>query len=497
MRNPILLLLLALSLSFPASKPVKPATATRPNIIWLVAEDISPAPGAQLPALKTSPNGRFLVTADGKPFFYLADTAWELFHRCSRDEIDYYLRDRAAKGFTVIQAVVLGEINGVTEPNAEGHLPFTDRDPGQPNEAFFALIDYAVERAAHYGLYLAILPTWGAHVEDKAHPLFDNVALFDEKSAYAYGRFLGERWKQHPHILWVFGGDRGPEGYEKIWDRMALGTHAGDGGRLMSYHIYGGRSSSEVFHDAPWLDFNMVQSGHMHPAAPNYEMIAQDYARTPAKPVLDAEPNYEGIVIGFNDASPPFGAFEVRRASYWSVFAGGFGITYGHNCIWQMYAPGRTPILHADIPWQEALHASGSRQLRHLKHLLLSRPYLSRIPDQSLLLDGGASWPAEGTPSNHVQATRDGTPGQADASYLMVYYPSPYRVSIQTSAIVGKSIKAWWYDPREGLAYFIGEFPNTGTFQVPWNHRLRKGMGGPDWVLVIDDAEKDYAPPGL
>jgi hypothetical protein len=47
--------------------------------------------------------GRYLVTERGEPFFYLGDTAWELFHRLTREEADLYLKDRAAKGFTVIQ----------------------------------------------------------------------------------------------------------------------------------------------------------------------------------------------------------------------------------------------------------------------------------------------------------------------------------------------------------------------------------------------------------
>ena len=34
--------------------------------------------------LKVSPNHRFLVRADGTPFFWLADTAWELFHRTTQ-----------------------------------------------------------------------------------------------------------------------------------------------------------------------------------------------------------------------------------------------------------------------------------------------------------------------------------------------------------------------------------------------------------------------------
>ncbi|MDX2247316.1 MAG: glycoside hydrolase family 140 protein [Bacteroidia bacterium] len=451
---------------------------------------------AQLPWVKTSKNGRFLVTEDGKPFFYLGDTAWELFHRLSREEMDLYFRDRAAKGFTVVQSVVLGELNGVTEPNAEGHLPFEGTDVTRPNEAFFELVDYAVGKAAEYGIYMAILPTWGAHVEDKPHPLFDNVSLFTPETAFSYGKYLGDRLKHHDNIIWIFGGDRGPEGYENIWDRMALGTHKGDGGRLMTYHIYGGRSSGEVLHEAAWLDFNMLQSGHMHPGAPNYEMIARDYARTPAKPVLDGEPNYEGIRVGFNEVGPKFEDFDVRRAAYWSVFAGGCGITYGHNSIWQMYDKGREPIIYADIYWREAMAAPGSAQLQYLKNLMLSRPYLSRIPDQSVLQANGPSWPAEGVGANHIQATRDGTPGGKDATYLMVYYPYPYSISINTQCIAGENLKVWWYNPRNGMSFFNGVFPNTGTFSLPWGKRLRKDMGGPDWVLVIDDAAKEYGKPG-
>ena len=48
------------------------------------------------------PQGRYLQYADGTPFFYLGDTAWELFHRTTREEARLYLGDRARKGYTVI-----------------------------------------------------------------------------------------------------------------------------------------------------------------------------------------------------------------------------------------------------------------------------------------------------------------------------------------------------------------------------------------------------------
>src|SRR4051794_19984292 len=101
--------------------------------------------------LTVSSNRRFLVHADGRPFFYLGDTAWELFHRCDRAEAEIYLRDRAAKRFTVIQAVVLAESDGLVVPNSCGDLPLLDADPARPNEAYFRHVDFIVDTAAALG----------------------------------------------------------------------------------------------------------------------------------------------------------------------------------------------------------------------------------------------------------------------------------------------------------------------------------------------------------
>ncbi|MEW6161069.1 MAG: DUF4038 domain-containing protein, partial [Verrucomicrobiota bacterium] len=89
---------------------------------------------ATLPLLKVSENRRYLVTEHGAPFFYLGDTAWELFHRLNREEAELYLRHRAENKFTVIQAVVLAELDGLNDPNPYGHTPLKNNDPTQPNE---------------------------------------------------------------------------------------------------------------------------------------------------------------------------------------------------------------------------------------------------------------------------------------------------------------------------------------------------------------------------
>src|SRR5688572_21040001 len=111
--------------------------------------------------LRVSENQRYLQTADGKPFFWLGDTAWELFHRLTREEAERYLQNRAERRFTIVQAVALAELDGLNTPNAYGERPLIDNDPTRPNDAYFAHVDWIVARANALGMYVGLLPTWG------------------------------------------------------------------------------------------------------------------------------------------------------------------------------------------------------------------------------------------------------------------------------------------------------------------------------------------------
>jgi len=449
-------------------------------LLVLLCAGAATARSAGLPRLKVSENRRFLVKEDGSPFFWLGDTAWELFHRLNREDSERYLRDRAGKGFTVIQAVVLAEFGGLTVPNANGDLPLLDSDPTRPNERYFAHVDAVVEAASRLGLYIGMLPTWG----DKWNTKWGGgPEIFTPENAASYGEFLGRRYREQP-IVWILGGDRPPENerHLAIVRAMAAGLRRGDEGRhLLTYHPTGGQSSSEWFHEDDWLSFNMIQSGHWARNNPNYGMIAADYARTPAKPCLDGEPCYEQIAIQFKPALGRFDDCDVRKAAYWAVFAGAHGHTYGANGIFQFHLPSRPGEFDAVTPWQEALSFPGAGQLRHLRALMESRPFLTRIPDQSLI----AGDTGEGV--HHVQATRD-----ASGSYAMLYVPEAGRkVTVNTSKLSGKRLKAWWYDPRTGTAQAQkGEFPVGGKLE------FTSPKEGPDWVLVLDDAARRFGPPG-
>ena len=43
-----------------------------------------------------SPNHRYLLK-EGKPFFWMGDTAWELFHRLNKEEADRYQNVEVSK----------------------------------------------------------------------------------------------------------------------------------------------------------------------------------------------------------------------------------------------------------------------------------------------------------------------------------------------------------------------------------------------------------------
>ena len=127
-----------------------------------------------------SDDGHFLATTDGKPFFYLGDTAWELFHRLNREESEHYLRNRADKQFTVVQAVVLAELDGLKTPNVYGQVPLVDNDPAKPNEEYFKHVDWVVDKADELGLTIGMLPTWG----DKWHKPAGQGGIFTPENAH-------------------------------------------------------------------------------------------------------------------------------------------------------------------------------------------------------------------------------------------------------------------------------------------------------------------------
>ncbi|WP_299535982.1 glycoside hydrolase family 140 protein [Ulvibacterium sp.] len=441
--------------------------------------------GAQ--KLKVSENDRYLVTESGTPFFWLADTAWQLFHRCNREEANMYLEKRAEQGFNVVQAVALAEIDGLNTPNPYGETPLLDNNPKTPNDRYFQHVDYVIRKADSLGIYIALLPTWGDKLFKESWGVGPEVLTPD--NAEVFGKWIGNRYKDFDNIVWIVGGDRNPRKGSNdvmVWQQMANGIVATAGGNenvLMSFHPQpkelGG--SSTWFHQDAWLDFNMHQTGHCANKG-TYKHIAHDYNLSPIKPVLDGEPLYEDHPNCFNAKELGYStARDIRRIMYWNVFAGAFGQTYGCHDVWQMYKLDKQGINGPLRPWPEALDLPMATQVKHLKNLMLSRPFLSRIPDSNMIIDEQAET------DDYVIATRD-----SKGTYAMIYFPTGKQVTIDFSQLNTARLKTWWYDPRTGNSFEGEILQKSATIRIT---PPTSGKGN-DWVLVVDATDSKFERPG-
>ncbi len=436
--------------------------------------------------LMVAPNHRYLQLADGTPFFWLGDTAWHLFDKLNRDEVETYLEDRREKGFDVIQVVV------ATRPlqrNVYGQPAFVDGDVTRPlidaGGDYWTNIDFVLDAAAQKGIYLAMLPVWGFMVKSGA---------VDVEKAKTYATWLAERYRGKPNLVWINGGDVKGSDKPEVWLALGQALRQSDPNHLITFHPFGGTESSAWFQNEAWLDFNMFQSGHRRydqvredqgaawKGEDNWRYVAEDLAKNPPKPTLDGEPSYENIPQGLHDLTQPYWeAKDCRRYAYWSVFAGALGHTYGDNAVMQMFKPGQgRGGFGVSNYWFEAIHDPGSGQMQYLKRLILSRPFFERIPDQSVIAG------ANGQRYERVIATRG-------ASYLFAYTYTGRPFEIALGKISGAVLDAWWYNPRDGSAQSIGKLSNQGTkqFDPPGTP-----ADGNDWVLVLDDASKNYPAPG-
>jgi hypothetical protein len=433
--------------------------------------------------LKVGEGGRHLALEDGRPFFWLGDTAWELFHRLAIEDAEYYLRTRAGQGFTVIQAVALAEFEGVMTPNAYGRLPLKTGadglpDPARPDadgpDSYWDHVDAVVRLAESLGLYVALLPTWG----DKFNKAWGKgPEIFTPDNARVYGRWLGERYRDAPNIVWVLGGDRSlvTRKHFDIVRRMAEGLKEGDGGaHLISFHPQGGDSSSRQLHDEPWLDFNMIQSGHGEALIANDARVLADVAREPTKPVLDAEPCYEDHPIGFKPANGYFDAADVRKAAYYALLSGACGHTYGHHSVWAMAdgplagaASGGEPGNYILMGWREALRRPGAEQMRWLRALGERFAPTGFASDPGLLA------------GNFEGAGRQ--VAARGAGCVVVYSPTGPYVDVSTDAGGLDPAGARWYDPRGGT---LSDAPASIAGKALRFFTPTAGRGE-DWVLIV------------
>ena len=421
--------------------------------------------------MTVSANDHYLQYEDGTPFFWLGGTAWELIHRLNKQEVDNYLTDRAKKGFTVIQTVILAELDGLNTPNAYGQKPLIDNDPTRLNEKYFEFVDYVINKAEELGLYIGLLPTWG----DKFNKKWGTgPEIFNPRNAGIYGGLLAKRYLSHRNIIWILGGDRIPENavqYEII-NAMAKGIKRVDTLHLISYHPVGATKASDYFKNK-WLDINMFQSGHSRKAK-EYEYVIESYNTAPERPVINGEARYENIPDRFweNKYYGWLDDADVRVSAYWSIISGAAGYTYGCNDIWQMYDVTREPVIKARTDWYVALNLPGSLQMKYMKEIFELLPWQEMVYKQDLIQNDNPE-----DESYCVAALGN------NKDFAVVYTPTGKPVKIDLSLLQSDKINAYWYNTRSGAIKLIGEYTTGKSYEFkPWS-----GGWGSDFLLILID----------
>lgn len=437
--------------------------------------------------LQVSANNRYLQFKNGKPFFWLGETGWLLPERLDRVEAQYYLMQCRRAGYNMVQIQVL---NGVPSYNIYGQSSNPDgwnMDAADPKGvySYWDHLDYIVDLAQQNGIYIGMVPIWGGLVKD---------GHMNVEEAKTYGRFLAERYKNCPNIIWIIGGDIQGDIRPEVWDALATTIKGLDHHHLMTYHPRGRYTSAKWWSKASWLDFHMFQSGHRkygqrmgnkdYPIPDNTEednwmYVDSTWAYKPIKPVLDDEPSYEDIPKGLHDPNEErWMDYDVRRYAYWSVFAGSFGHTYGHNAIMQMLKPGYPTSYGSDgaeKAWYQGLKDPGFNQMKYLKYLILSFPYFERIPDQSVLLG------KNGVRYDRLIATRGN-------DYMLVYDYNSNPIEINLKKISGKKKQLWWMNAATGKLTYLGQSSDK-TYRYTPSRGNKKVADG---VLIAVDASKKY-----
>jgi hypothetical protein len=457
--------------------------------------------------IRVSDNNRFLAEKDGTPFFWIGDTDWEMAHRLTREEVQEVIDVRSKQGFNVLQVVALAEFNGIREPNRYGDYPLNNEDPTQllitpGNDSansyqydYWDHLDFIIKKAAEKNIYIGLLPTWGDKVTLEWG---EGPVIFNSANAEKYAEILAKRYAKDWNIIWILGGDRpaqfkNKEGVEvdhrEIWRAMARGIESTLGKEtFITYHPSGGpHSTSSYIHAEPWLDMNAFQSGHGSREIAAWDLVRRDLSLKPPKPTLDMEPCYEDHPVNpwdgkWTRARGYFNAYDVRARIYRGIFAGGCGVTYGHHQVWQFLNERLYPKINVGdtiIGWQRALHAEAATQLIHLRNLMLSRPYFTRIDGQQIIKSTiGKDY------KDIVYATID-----QNKSFAFVYLPLNKPVKIDMQHISGQTKNILWFDPRTGQSTPGKAFKGNGVAT------LKPPSQGNDWVLIIDDASKNYPTP--
>lgn len=452
----------------------------------LILAAVIPAANAQAAyPLKLSDNHRYLVDQNGKPFFMVGDTPQGLMGRLTEQDADYYFADREAHGFNTlgwIDVMCAGNDyptnkDAVTPDGIKpfsgyvaGGTDFRHYDLSKPNEAYFTRLDHIVQLAAKHHLLVFIDP-----IETIGWlPALRNNGM---KAAYAYGQYLGNRYKGYANVAWLNGNDFDnwtiPEDDDLV-QAVSKGIRSASPNQIQSVELHVRTSSS--FDDPRWIP--LIELNGTYTYSPTYIQMLHSYNQKPAAPVVMIEAHYDWENVG---TPPDFGTpYVIRKQDYWTTLSGGIGQWYGNKYTWS-FADG----------WKEKIDTPAVEQLGIWAKFFTSLPWQDLVPDQDheVLTDGYGTF---GNVDTRVSESDYATAAKtSDGSVVVVYIPTERPITINMASLNGPA-KARWFDPTNGAWQDVSgdSLPNSGSKRFTPPGKNHAGDG--DWVLLLESSAASH-----
>lgn len=422
--------------------------------------------------LQLSDNRRYLSHADGTPFFWLGDTAWNGPLCSTPEDWNFYLTQRKRQQFTAVQWVAT---QWISAPGGDwtGELAYSGHERILVHPSFFQRLDQKIVAMNRAGLLSVPIMLWAAHWSNEAVNARNPGYALPEDQAIRLARYMLARWGAY-HTVWLLPGDGDYRGERaERWKRIGRAVFADTTQALIGLHPGGMQWNMAEFREETWLTLVGYQSGHGDDDH-TFEWLVEgppssDWQNVPARPVINLEPPYEDHIA--YQSRRRHDDYSVRRALYWSLLVSPTaGVTYGGHGIWGWDDGSAPPIGHDNTgiprPWQQALMLPAAGQLQHLTQLMISLPWWQLRPAQDVL----ALQPGSDAKRYFVAAARA-------EDLLLLYLPDNDRVQLRVGTL-GLNASAMWINPRTGhhLAAHSEQHEDTLRFNTP-------GQG--DWLLLI------------
>jgi hypothetical protein len=422
--------------------------------------------------VKVSANNRYLVDQNNRPFMIVGDSPHSLIGRMSKPDAEFYMANRARYGINTLWVELL--CNDKTACNADGTTfdgipPFNVAgDISTPNSAYFRRVDDLLNIAAEHGITILLdaIETAGWLATFKANGV---------EKATAFGKYLGNRYKNVPNIIWMYGNDF-QTWADPVDDAVVLALARGIKG-VDPNHI----STTELNYltsgsldDARWDP--LIELDGVYTYYPTYAQVLKEYNRSNFRPVFMEEANYEFEHNYNTDGGSPT---NLRRQEYWTMLSGATGQLYGSAYTWRLPNGWLTR-------WRSKLDSVGVVQLSYMKDLFALRKWYDLIPDQkhTLVTDGFGAPATLGTGSvtTDTYATAART---ADGTLAIVYMPTIRTITIDMSQLAGPT-SARWYDPTTARYINVSESPIMNSRPSQFTPPGKNDDGDGDWVLVLE-----------